>query len=68
MINVEEVKRVIKENSELFGSTNGDSRRYEAKLWYLTGILNGILYGKNCLNGGEFAEVSNYINKLLEEN
>lgn len=67
MTNVTEVKRTLKEHSELFGSVVGDSRRYESKFWYLTGILSGILHDKHGLTGAEFVELNEYLKELLQE-
>lgn len=68
MTNVEEVKAILKKQSDIFGSINGDNRRYEAKSWYLTGVYNGILNMNNeLLSGKECIELLHYIDELLKE-
>lgn len=68
MTNVEEIKEMMTESAKFFGSTAGDSRVYEAKLWYLTGIVNGILRATGeYLNPEEFEEVLAHKHALLQE-
>ena len=68
MTNVEELKVMLKEESENFGDVNGDSRRFEAKLFYLTGYMNGVIKAnKISLNFEEFRELLNFKTELLKE-
>lgn len=69
MTTVEEIKEMMTESSKTFGSAVGDSRLFEAKLWYLTGIVNGILRATGeYLNPEELQEVLAHKHALLEEN
>lgn len=68
MTNVEKIKVMMTETSKSFGSVNGNSRLYEAKLWYLTGVLNGILRASGeYLNADELREVLAHKDALLKE-
>ena len=68
MTNVEEIKSIMAETSKTFGSIDKDSRLYEAKLWYLTGVLNGVLRASGkYLNADELREVLAYKDTLLKE-
>ena len=68
MTNVEELKAMLKEASETFGKVNGDSRIYEAKLFYLTGYMNAVVkVNKMSLNYEEFRELLVFKTELLKE-
>lgn len=68
MTNVEEIKETMTKFAKTFGSVVGNSRAYEAKLWYLTGIVNGILEATNeYLNPAELEEVLAHKHALLQE-
>lgn len=68
MTNVEELKAMLKETSETFGKVNGDSRIYEAKLFYLTGFMNAVVkVNKMSLNYEEFRELLAFKTELLKE-
>ena len=68
MTNVEELKAMLKEASETFGKVNGNSRIYEAKLFYLTGYMNAVVkVNKMSLNYEEFRELLVFKTELLKE-
>lgn len=68
MTNVEELKAMLKEASENFGKVNGDSRIYEAKLFYLTGFMNAVVkVDKMSLNYEEFRDLLAFKTELLKE-
>lgn len=69
MTNVEELKAMLKEESEKFGDVNGDSRKFEAKLFYLTGYMNGVIKAsKMTISFEEFKELLRFKTELLKEN
>ena len=68
MTNVEELKAMLKEASENFGKVNGDSRIYEAKLFYLTGFMNGVMKAnKMSINLEEMRDLLKFKTELLKE-
>lgn len=68
MTNVKELKAMLKEASENFGKVNGDSRIYEAKLFYLTGFMNAVVkVNKMSLNYEEFRDLLAFKTELLKE-
>lgn len=68
MTNVEELKAKLREASENFGNVNGDTRLYEAKLFYLTGYMNGVVEAsKMSLSFDDFKELLSFKTELLKE-
>lgn len=68
MTNVEELKAKLREASENFGEVKGDSRLYEAKLFYLTGYMNGVIEAsKMTIRFDEFKELLQFKTELLKE-
>ena len=68
MTNVEELKAMLQEASETFGKVNGDSRIYEAKLFYLTGFMNGVMKAnKMSINLEEMRDLLKFKTELLKE-
>lgn len=68
MTNVEELKAMLKEASETFGKVNGDSRIFEAKLFYLTGFMNGVMKAnKISINFEEMRDLLKFKTELLKE-
>lgn len=68
MANVKEVKEMMTECAKSFGSVKGDSRLFEAKLWYLTGVVNGIMRATGeYLSADDLEEVLAHKHALMEE-
>lgn len=68
MTNVEELKAMLQEASETFGEVNGDSRIFEAKLFYLTGFMNGVMKAeKMSINLEEMRDLLSFKTELLKE-
>ena len=66
MTDIEALKEALVEHAKVFANCGDSPREKEAKLWYLTGIVNGFLVGRNdLLSYEELVEILDFKDKLI---